>query len=146
MKPKKEKRKDKKEAWEISKQKTIWTKMEGKREKENNNSCIKCTLINNWFIRHERSSRYEACGKLGEHERCSLPKCFNCSIQLLKAFKTHGRFCIFGNRNDVWTNCFLIFSIFFSTDLFPDVTSVHNRNMKHARAVEIDYTNLLAML
>ena len=51
MKPKKEKRKDKKETWEISKQETIWTKMEGKREKENKNSCIKCTLINNWFIR-----------------------------------------------------------------------------------------------
>ena len=33
MKPKKEKRKEKKEAWEISKQKPIWTKMEGKRKK-----------------------------------------------------------------------------------------------------------------
>ena len=38
MKPKKEKRKEKKEAWEISKQKSIWTKMEGKRKKENKNS------------------------------------------------------------------------------------------------------------
>ena len=35
---------------------------------------------------------------------------------------------------------------FFSRDLFADVMSVHNRNMKHARAIEFDYTNLLAML
>ena len=31
-------------------------------------------------------------------------------------------------------------------DLFTDVMSVHNRNMKHAHAVEFDYTNVLAML
>ena len=36
--------------------------------------------------------------------------------------------------------------IFSSRDLFADVMSVHNRNMKHARAIEFDYTNLLAML
>ena len=30
--------------------------------------------------------------------------------------------------------------------MFADVMSVHNRNMKHARAIEFDYTNLLAML
>ena len=35
---------------------------------------------------------------------------------------------------------------FFSTDLFADVMSGHNRNMKHAHAIEFDYTNLLAML
>ena len=35
---------------------------------------------------------------------------------------------------------------FFSRDLFADVMSVHNRNMKHAHAIEFDYTNLLAML
>ena len=29
---------------------------------------------------------------------------------------------------------------------FADVISVHNRNMKHTRANEFDYTNLLAML
>ena len=38
MTPKKEKRKEKEEAWETLKQKPIWTKMEGKREKENKNS------------------------------------------------------------------------------------------------------------
>ena len=30
--------------------------------------------------------------------------------------------------------------------MFADVLSVHNRNMKHARAIELDETNLLAML
>ena len=33
-----------------------------------------------------------------------------------------------------------------SRHLFADVISVHNKNMKHARAIEFDYTNLLAML
>ena len=28
--------------------------------------------------------------------------------------------------------------IFFSRDLFADVMSVHNRNMKHAQAIELD--------
>ena len=46
-----------------------------------------------------RSSRYEARGKFGEHERWNL---------------------------------------FFSRDLFADVMSVHNRNMKHARVIEFD--------
>ena len=36
--------------------------------------------------------------------------------------------------------------LFYSRDLFADVMSVHNRNMKHARATEFDYTNLIAML
>ena len=35
---------------------------------------------------------------------------------------------------------------FFSRHLFADVISVHNGNMKHARAIEFDYTNLLAMI
>ena len=34
----------------------------------------------------------------------------------------------------------------FSRDLFADVMSVHSRNMKHAHAIEFDWTNLLAML
>ena len=34
---------------------------------------------------------------------------------------------------------------FFWRDLFADVMSVHNRNMKHARIIEFDYTNLLAL-
>ena len=35
---------------------------------------------------------------------------------------------------------------FFSRDLFADIMSVHNKNMKHAHTIEFDYTNLLAML
>ena len=37
-------------------------------------------------------------------------------------------------------------NLFFLRDLFADIMSVHNRNMKHARAIEFDYKNLLAML
>ena len=29
-------------------------------------------------------------------------------------------------------------TFFFARDLFADATSVHNRNMKHARAIEFD--------
>ena len=36
--------------------------------------------------------------------------------------------------------------IFFFRDLSADVMSVHNKNRKHTRAIEFDYTNLLAML
>ena len=37
-------------------------------------------------------------------------------------------------------------NFFFSMDLFANVMSVHNGNMKHVRAIEFDQTNLLAML
>ena len=33
----------------------------------------------------------------------------------------------------------------FSSHLFADIISVHNGNMKHARASEFDYMNLLSM-
>ena len=36
--------------------------------------------------------------------------------------------------------------VFFLEGFVADVMSVDNRNMKHARAIEFDYTNLLAML
>ena len=35
---------------------------------------------------------------------------------------------------------------FFLRDLFADIMSMHNRNMKHTHAIEFDQTNLLAML
>ena len=35
---------------------------------------------------------------------------------------------------------------FFSRDMFADVVSVHNRNMKHTCAIEFDQIDLLAML
>ena len=54
------------------------------------------------------------------------------------------------NTADVRTNCFITFStrwkFFFSRYMFADVMSVHNRDMKHARAIEFDKTNFLAML
>ena len=43
-------------------------------------------------------------------------------------------------------NMFNPMEVFFSRNLFADVMSVYNRNMKHAHAIEFDYTNLLAML
>ena len=50
-------------------------------------------------------------------------------------------------------NCFIRQRAFFEIWSTRDVwrarkmcKSVHNRNMKHARAIEFDYTNLLAML
>ena len=47
--------------------------------------------------------------------------------------------------NQLFYNIFNPMEIFFfSRDLFADV--VHNRNMKHARIIEFDDTNLLAML
>ena len=66
------------------------------------------------------SSRYEARGKFGEHERCA--------------------------RVARGVASFLRIWIDISMDMFADVMSVHNRNMKHARTIEFDSTNLLAML
>ena len=47
---------------------------------------------------------------------------------------------LFYNILNPMENCF------FLRDLFADIMSVHSRNMKHAHAIEFDYTNLLAML
>ena len=48
--------------------------------------------------------------------------------------------------NQLFYNIFNPMETFFSRDMFVDVMSVHNRNMKHAREIEFDETNLLAML
>ena len=48
--------------------------------------------------------------------------------------------------NQLFYNIFNPMENFFSRDMFADVMSVHNRDMKHARAIEFDHTNLLAML
>ena len=37
-------------------------------------------------------------------------------------------------------------NFFLLRDLFADIMSMHNRNMKHTHAIEFDQTNLLAML
>ena len=124
-----------------------------------------------------RSSRYEARGKFGEHERCvrvargvasrnssflsfSLLELSYSLLELLEATPratlTHlscspnfpSASYLDERTANVWTSCFITFStrrkIFFWRDLFADVMSVHNRYMKHARAIEFDQTNLLA--
>ena len=48
--------------------------------------------------------------------------------------------------NQLFYNIFNPMEFFFSRDLFADVMNVHIRNKKHTRAIEIDDTNLLAML
>ena len=40
--------------------------------------------------------------------------------------------------NKLFYNIFNLIEIFFSRDLFADVVSVHNRNMKHTRTIEFD--------
>ena len=48
--------------------------------------------------------------------------------------------------NQLFYNIFNLMKIFFKTDLFAGVMSVHNRNKKLACAIEFGQTNLLAML
>ena len=49
--------------------------------------------------------------------------------------------------NQLFYNIFNpIENFFFSRNLFADVMSMHNRNMKYTCAIEFDYTNLQAML
>ena len=48
--------------------------------------------------------------------------------------------------NQLFNNIFNPMKNFFLRDLFADVMSVHNRNMKHAHVIELVKTNLLAML
>ena len=95
-----------------------------------------------------RSSRYKARGKFGEHERC-VRVLSNSSF--LSALQTSQVLPISINAQLTYEPIVLEHfqpdeKFFLSRDLFADVTNVHNRNMKHARAIEFDYTNLLAML
>ena len=63
-------------------------------------------------------------GKFGEHERC---------VRVTQGVAESN-------------SSFLSGKCFFSRNLFADVMSAHNGNMKHTRAIEFDYTNLLPML
>ena len=95
-----------------------------------------------------RSSRYKARRKFGEHERC-VKVLSNSSF--LSALQTSQVLPISINAQLTYEPIVLEHfqpyeKFFLSRDLFADVTNVHNRNMKHARAIEFDYTNLLAML
>ena len=68
-----------------------------------------------------RSPRYEVRGKFGEHERC---------VRVARGVaESNSSFLIVKKTAE---------KFFFSRDLFADVMSVHNRNMKHAHAVEFD--------
>ena len=83
-----------------------------------------------------RLSRYEARGKFGGHERC---------VRVARGVAESNS--SFLSMNQLFYNIFNPKeNFFFLRDLFADVMSVHNRNMKHARAIEFDRTNLLAML
>ena len=109
-------------------------------------------IINNFFIRQHAffeiwSTRevWRAWKMCKSCLRCSWEQLylFECSLNFPSASYLDER------TADVWTNCFITFSTrwkIFSRGMFADVMSVHNRNMKHARAIEFDYTNLLAML
>ena len=101
--------------------------------------------INNWFISQrafiEISSTREVWRALKKIELLSATA--RATITHLSCSPNFPRASYLNERtDDVWTNCFIIFStpwkIFFSRDLFADVMSVHNRNMKYARAIEFD--------
>ena len=99
------------------------------------------------------SSRYEAHRKFGEHKRCiriaqgiaERNSSFLNALQTPKYFIswwTHSWHMnqLFYNIFNPMENCF------FLRDLFADIMSMHNGNMKHTHTIEFDYTNLLAML
>ena len=95
-----------------------------------------------------RSSRYEALGKFGVRVARGVA---SSNSSFLSALQTFHVLHISMNAQLTYEPIFLYHfqpdgNFFFSMDLFGDVMSVHNRYMKHARAVEFDYTNLLAML
>ena len=87
-------------------------------------SCLKDSQLKIGSYVSVRSSRYEARGKFGEHERC---------VRVARGVAESN-------------SSFLSGKCIFPRDLFADVMSVHNRNMKFVRAIEFDQTNLLAML
>ena len=99
------------------------------------------------------SSRYEARGKFGEHERCvrvarGIAKS---NSNFLSALQTSQVLHISMSTQLMYEPIVLEHfqpdgKFFFSRDLFADIMSVHNRNMKHACIIELDYANLLAML
>ena len=95
------------------------------------------------------SVRYEACRKFGEHERCIRVArgVAESNSSFLSALQTSPVLHISMNAQLTYEPIVLYhFQFFFAMDLFADVMSMHNRNAKHTRAIEFDYTNLLPML
>ena len=80
-----------------------------------------------------RSSRYEAGGKFGEEERGVASS----NSSFLSATKTSQ--VLHTSMNAQLTHePIVLYENFFPRDLFDDVMSVHNRNMKHVCAIEFD--------
>ena len=111
------------------------------------------TIVNNWFIRQLCVHRdMKHLGSLESTQEARVARGYTSSNSYASFVLSKLPACFISRwtHADVWTNCFITFStrwkIFFSRDLFADVMSVHNRNMKHVLAIEFDCTNLLAML
>ena len=91
------------------------------------------------------SSRYEARGKFGEHERCIWVAwgIAESNSSFLSALQTSLALHISMNAQLMHESIVLLHfqsnrKFFFSRDLFADVMSMHNGNMKHAHAIEFD--------
>ena len=91
------------------------------------------------------SSRYEAHGKFGEHERCIWVAwgIAESNSSFLSALQTSLALHISMNAQLTHESIVLLHfqsngKFFFSRDLFADVMSMHNGNMKHAHAIEFD--------
>ena len=90
-----------------------------------------------------RSSRYEARGKFGKHERCVRVArgVAESNSSFSSAFQTSQVLHISMNAQLTYEPIVLQHfqhdgKFFSSRDLFADVMSAHNWNMKHARAIE----------
>ena len=91
------------------------------------------------------SSRYEAHGKFGEHERCVrvAQGVAESNSSFLSALQTSQVLHISMNTQMTYEPIVLKHfqpdgKFFFSRDLFADVMSVHNRNIKHTCTIEFD--------
>ena len=115
--------------------------------------CIRPTHIIAVLVHTSACVHRDTKEKFGEHERCvrvtrgvaESKSSFVSATQtsLVLHISTNARL----THEQLFYNIFNpMENFFFSRDMFADVMSVHNRNMKHARAIEFDYTNLLAML
>ena len=89
------------------------------------------------------SLRYEVCGKFGEHERCVRVAwgAAESNSSFLSALQTSQVLHISMNAQLTYEPIVLLHfqrKSFFLRDLFANVMSVHNRNVKHAHTIEFD--------
>ena len=92
-----------------------------------------------------RLLRYEAHGKFGEHERCVrvAQGIAESNSSFLSSLQTSHVLHILMNTQMMYKTIVLYHfqldgKFFFSRDLFADIMSMHNRNMKHACVIECD--------